>query len=54
MLLSGPVQAGLRSPNPGGSTTRVVGFGAAAEGTYRYTTLEDTRRLIAAGRPYRD
>ncbi|GFR45551.1 hypothetical protein Agub_g6945 [Astrephomene gubernaculifera] len=42
--------AGVSSSTAGGS--RILGVSTPAPGSYRYTTLEDTRRLIEATRPY--
>lgn len=43
------LELGLLGAGGGG---RVVGVLPSAGGTYGYTTLEDTKRLIAASRPY--
>ncbi|KAG2491173.1 hypothetical protein HYH03_010385 [Edaphochlamys debaryana] len=42
---------GLRSAAPPPKIS-IVGYGSTAPGSYRYTTLEDTRRLIESTRPY--
>ncbi len=48
----GPQHQQQPEAQPGATGTRIMAVTTAASGTYRYTTLEDTRRLIDATRPY--